>query len=67
MYPHCKLEPQVNEHVTNFMQDNNTCTFRKTKHGHVVNDRISTNVQFGRQNCHMLLIMHNFGTKSTNE
>jgi hypothetical protein len=42
MYPNCKLETQVNERVTNFLQDNNTCTFRKTKHGHVMNDNIST-------------------------
>lgn len=67
MYPHCKLETQADEHVTNFMQDNNTRTFRKTKHGHVMNDRKSTKVQFGKQNCHMLLTMHSFGTKSTNE
>jgi len=42
MYPNCKLETQIDEHVANFLQDNNTCTFRKTKHGRVMNDRIST-------------------------
>jgi hypothetical protein len=42
IYPNCKLETQINEHVAKFLQDNNTCTFRKKKHGHVMNDKIST-------------------------
>jgi hypothetical protein len=42
MYTNYKLETQIDEHVANFLQDNNTCAFRKKKHGHVMNDKIST-------------------------
>jgi hypothetical protein len=32
-----------------------TCIFRNIKHGHVMDEKISTNrVQFGRQNFHVI-------------